>query len=75
MLLIYCSHVIIRHIDFISIFSNGSRKDGRERDRSDSTKTVTSTYSNSSNGYTNYGYDHGYDFPFNRYDRRAFKKF
>ncbi|XP_060582475.1 adhesion G-protein coupled receptor G2-like [Ruditapes philippinarum] len=58
-----------------STYSNGSRKDGRERDRSDSTKTVTSTYSNSSNGYTNYGYDHAYDFPFNRYDRRAFKKF
>ncbi|XP_045165784.2 uncharacterized protein LOC123529498 isoform X2 [Mercenaria mercenaria] len=62
-----------------STYSNGSnrnsRKDGRERDRSDSTKTVQSTYSNSSNGFTNYGYDHGYDFPFNRYDRRAFKKF
>lgn len=58
-----------------STYSNGSRKEGRERDRSDSTKTVQSTYSNSSNGFTNYGYDHGYDYPFSRYDRRAFRKF
>ncbi|WAR24970.1 AGRG4-like protein [Mya arenaria] len=61
-----------------STYSNSSGrqsgKSGKDRDRSDSTKTVQSIVSNGSGGFTNFGYDHGYDFPFSRNDRRLFNR-
>lgn len=62
-----------------SSYSNGSNRSnsknkGQDRDRSDSTKTVTSTFSNGSlsNGFTNYGYDKSFDVPYNRRTYRNF---
>ena len=59
-----------------SSYSNGSssrssKNAGKDRDRSDSTKTTTSVFSNGSlsNGFTNYGYDKSFD---NLCNRRTF---
>ena len=54
--------------------SNGRKYSGKERDRSDSTKTTTSTFSNGSisNGFTNFGYDKSFDQIYNRRDYKNF---